>query len=295
MPKEEYVVKFFFAGSQLKKQVKKLSKLGLIAGKGELPLEWAKAAQEKDFEIIAYQLMEAEDKNLESCVEQLKKVSLGQLDKLIKTLLNDGIREIVIIGKIEKSLLYQDLTLDNRFKKLLAGLDNYSSDNISLAVIKELNNAGIDVLEQHIHLDKLVAEKGLLNSAKIDEKLFQEMKYGLKLAREIARLEIGQTVILKDNDVVAVEAIEGTDKTIQRAGKHAGEGILMAKASKPGQDYRFDTPTVGYNTLMNLIAVSAKALVLEAGSTFIINKDNFLKKAEENNLLVYAMSAEDLE
>ncbi|MEJ6951245.1 LpxI family protein [Natronospora cellulosivora (SeqCode)] len=272
-----------------------MSHIGLIAGKGNLPIVWAKAAQEKGVKVIAYQLIEAADQSLDAYVDQVKKVSVGQLDKLIKTLLKDQVEQVVMIGKVEKSLLYQGLQIDDRFKMLIARLDKHSSDAITIAIMNEFEKEGIELLEQSIYLNDLLATEGILTSGgELASELLQDLKYALKIACDLARLEIGQTVIVKGRDVIAVEGIEGTDKTIQRAAKYVGSGIVMAKASEPQQDSRFDIPTVGFLTLENLIDANAKALVLEADSTFIIDKKNFIKKAEEHNIIVCALRSEDL-
>ena len=272
-----------------------MSRIGLIAGKGNLPLIWAKAAREKGVEVYAYQLVEVVDQPLEEYVSRAKKISVGKLDELIKTISKDKITKVVMIGKVEKSLLYQGINLDNRFKKLLADLEDLNSDSILLAIVNELINEGIEVAEQFIHLDKLLPKSGTLTSKKIDEKLMQDIKYGFKMAREIARLDIGQTLVVKNKAVLSVEAIEGTDATIQRGGRITGPGAVVAKVSKPQQDFRFDLPTVGDTTLNNLIDVKAKALVVEAELTLIIDRENFLKKAEENAIDVIALKTADLD
>lgn len=269
-----------------------MSKIGLIAGKGLLPEIWAKSARENDKEVYVYQLSEATDNSLERIADQVSVINIGQLDKLIKTLLADNIKKVVMIGKVEKSLLYQDLPLDDKLKKLLAGLEILNDDSILMGIVNELAREGIEVIPQSTFLEALFPEKGVLTAHEPDEQLISDMRYGFKLAREIGRLDIGQTVVVKNRAVLAVEAIEGTDQTIKRGGEIGGKGIVVAKVSKPHQDFRFDIPTVGETTLKNLIATKASGLVVEAGRTFLIDQDNLVKMAEDNGITIMALEEE---
>ncbi|MFP4662436.1 MAG: LpxI family protein [Halanaerobiales bacterium] len=270
-----------------------MSKIGLIAGKGNLPVLWARSARNQGVEVYAYNLF-ASNSELEESVDQVKKVDIGQLDQLIKTLHEDQISEVVMIGKVEKSLLFQGLELDFRMKKVLDGLIDFNDDNIMLGIVDELAAEDIKVLKQSTYLDELMVSPGVLTEEQPDEQLLSDMKYGFKMAREIGRLDIGQTVIVKNRAVLAVEAIEGTDQAIKRGGQIGGSGVVVAKVSKPQQDFRFDIPTVGDTTLNNLIEVNASALVIEAERTFLINKEEFIKKAGENDIIVAALHEEDL-
>ncbi|MFP4015623.1 MAG: LpxI family protein [Halanaerobiales bacterium] len=267
-----------------------MSRIGLIAGKGNLPFLWARSASKHGVEVYAYQLFDSDNKKLEESVDQVKKVDIGQLDQLINTLHEDQISELVMIGKVEKSLLFQGLELDLRMKKMLGGLKDLNDDNVMLGIVNELSEENIKILKQSIYLEELLVGPGVLTEEQPDEQLLSDMKYGFKMAREIGRLDIGQTVIVKNKAVLAVEAIEGTDQAIKRGGKIGGPGVVVAKVSKPQQDFRFDIPTVGDTTLNNLIEVNARALVIEAKRTFLIDKEAFIKKAEENDILVMALS-----
>jgi DUF1009 family protein len=268
----------------------KMSRIGLVAGKGYLPVLWARSAREHGEEVYVYQLVDdSTDNSLEESVDQVKKVDIGQLDQLIETLYTDKIKQLVMIGKVEKSSLFQGLALDLRMKTLLAGLEDLNDDSIMLGIVDELANEGIEVIKQSSYLEHLLISPGVLTSRQPDEQLLSDMKYGFKMAREIGRLDIGQTVVVKNRSVLAVEAIEGTDRAIVRGGQIGGSGAVVAKVSKPQQDFRFDIPTVGETTLDKLIDIKARGLVIEADRTFMIDKEAFIKKAEKNEIVVMAL------
>ncbi len=271
------------------------NRVGVIAGKGLLPLIWTRAAKEKGNQVCAFQLVEAADKPLEGIADQVSYISVGELNNLIQSILKLKINKVVMIGKVEKSLLYSDLNLDNRMKGLLENLEVLNDDCILLAIVKELASEGIEVLKQSTFIEDLFPEPGLLTSLEPDEQLFSDMAYGLKMAREIGRLDIGQTVVVKDRSVLAVEAIEGTDQAIRRGGKLGGPGTVIAKVSKPDQDWRFDIPTVGLTTLQNLIDIKAKGLVIEARKTFLLEKKKIIEIAEKNKLTIMALDSTKIE
>lgn len=272
-----------------------MERVGVIAGKGFLPSIWVKAAREKGNRVYAFQLSEVADYSLEGIADQVKYFSIGELNNLIQSLHTLDIDKVVMIGKVEKSLLFSDIKLDNRMKGLLAELEVLNDDSILLAIVEELASEGIEVLKQSTFIEDLFPEPGVLTSLKPDEQLLSDMTFGFKMAREIGRLDIGQTVVVKDRSVLAVEAIEGTDQAIKRGGEIGGPGTVIAKVSKPGQDWRFDIPTVGLTTLQNMIAIKARGLVIEAGKTFLIDKTKLLEKAEENGLVVMALDTTTIE
>lgn len=270
-------------------------RIGLIAGEGDLPHIWAKAAREQGREVYAYNLRKSTNKTLEGIADQVKNVNIGLLDKLIKDLKAAQIKEVVMIGKVEKSLLFQEIILDKRFKSLLGKLEHFNNDSILLGIVNEFAREGIKVLEQSCYLEELISGQGILTENQPDEQLISDIKYGFKVAREIGRLDIGQTIVLRNRTVLAIETIEGTDETIRRGGLLGGPGVVVAKVAKPQQDFRFDLPVVGEDTLNTLIEVRAKALVMEADSTILLDKDIFIEKADENDIIVVALKSTDIE
>ena len=270
-----------------------MAKVGMIAGWGKLPRIWAREASKRGHKVYAYPLAEEETVSLNEYTERVSPVNIGEFDNLIKTLLKHDIEKVVMIGKVKKDHLF-NLEFDNRMKQLFASLDNLNDDNILRAIASEFTAEGIEILSQSTYLKDLLPEAGILTDNKPTRQVKEDMEYGFLTALKIGEMDIGQTVIVRDKSVIAVEAAEGTDQTIKRGGRLAGGGVVMAKACKPGQDFRFDLPTLGLNTIDNLISVQARGLILDAGKTFLLNRDEFLKRAEKADIIVVAIDSANI-
>ncbi|TDX59208.1 LpxI family protein [Orenia marismortui] len=267
-----------------------MAKIGLLAGNGNLPVIFSQVAVSQGHEVVCITVTpEAEIDKLEDIVDKLYQINVGQLDKLITTLKSEKIIDLVMLGKVTKELLYQGVELDQRFMQLLANLEEKNDDAIMLAIVQELGQAGIKISNQTKYIEDLLPQEGTLTQIKPDEETLADMKYGFKMAKEIGRLDIGQTVVVKDKAIMAVEAIEGTDEAILRGGKLGRGEVVVAKVSKPQQDLRFDIPAVGLDTLDKLIEVNAKGLVIEANKTFIVNQEEFIKEAEKAQIPIVVM------
>ncbi|AGB42298.1 hypothetical protein Halha_2424 [Halobacteroides halobius DSM 5150] len=267
-----------------------MSKIGLIAGNGNLPVLFTQAAREQGYEIVVITVTpEAASNKLADLTDHFYQIEVGQLDKIITTLQQEEVSEVVMLGKVTKELLYQGVELDNKFKQLLASLPDKNDDAIMLGVVKVLKEAGIKVADQTKFIEKLLPDAATLTTVEPSEEVLADMKYGFKMAKEIGRLDIGQTIVVKDKAVMAVEAIEGTNEAIRRGGKLGCQEVVVAKVSKPQQDLRFDIPTVGLETLQRLIEVGAKGLVIEANKTFIVNQTEVIKKANQAGIPIVAM------
>ena len=255
-------------------------KLGLIAGMGELPIAVAGEAKSQGYTICAIALEPLADKSLSSHVDEIKWVNVGKLGTLINSLKKSGIKEAVMAGKVSKTLLYKSkITPDLRAVKLLFTLKDRRDDSILLAIAKELADEGIELLDITLFSTGLLMPEGVLTKNKPSNDEWKDIEFGWKMAKEIGRLDIGQTVVVKDRAVMAVEAIEGTDEAIKRGGKLAGEGAVVVKVSKPNQDMRFDVPAVGLQTLSAMQEVKARVLCVEAKKSLILNKDKLLEEA----------------
>ncbi|MBM7556977.1 LpxI family protein [Halanaerobacter jeridensis] len=268
-------------------------KLGLIAGDGELPILFAQGAQQAGLDLTAITVTpDAKTDKLKEIVPGTEKIEVGQLDKIINYLQDEEISEVVLLGKVTKELLFQGIELDQRFKKLLAQLPEKNDDAIMLAIVNELQEEGIEVSDQTKFMQQFFVDEGLLTTVEPSEAVLEDMEYGFQMAKEIGGLDIGQTVVVKDQAVMAVEAIEGTDEAILRGGK-LGQEVVAAKVSKPQQDFRFDIPTVGLQTIENLIEVDAKGLVIEADKTFIVNQEQVIAKANEAGIAIKALNSKE--
>jgi len=259
-----------------------MKKLGLIAGMGELPIEIAREAKSKGFTVAAVALEPLADKALSSHVDEIKWVNVGKLGKLIDSLKSYGIKEAVMAGKVSKTLLYGGkITPDLRALKFLFSLKDRKDDSILLALAKELEDEGIALLDITIFSENLLMPEGVLTKNEPTSNEWKDIKFGWKIAKEIGRLDIGQTVVVKDQAVMAVEAIEGTDEAIRRGGTLSGKGSVVVKVSKPNQDMRFDVPTVGSKTLESMAKVGARVLCVESGKSLLMDREAVLLQARE--------------
>jgi hypothetical protein len=261
--------------------------LGLIAGQGELPRAVAMDARAKGYKVVAVALDSLADDSLESCVDVMGRFNVGKVGKIIEFLKKNNVKETVMAGKVPKSLLYKgDIKLDLKAIKLLFSLKDRRDDSILLAASKELEKHGIRLLDMTDFCSGLLTPEGVLTSTKPSRSEWKDIKFGFKMAKEIGRLDIGQTVVVKEQAVMAVEAIEGTDEAIRRGGRLANGGATVVKVSKPEQDMRFDVPVVGMKTLQTMIEAKIRVLAVEAGKSIFLQRDEFIKEAEEAGITV---------
>ncbi|MEN6412076.1 MAG: UDP-2,3-diacylglucosamine diphosphatase LpxI [Veillonellales bacterium] len=264
--------------------------IGLLAGLGRLPVEFARAAHGMGFAVIAIGLVPDVDRELAAAAQKMYSISVGELDRIITTLKSEKAEQVTMLGKVTKELLFAGtVQRDSRMQKLLTGLPDNSDDTLMLAFVRELAAAGIGILDQTKLIRTLMPSPGLLTSRRPSAAEQADMDFGFSMARQIGGLDIGQTVVVKDRAVMAVEAIEGTDSCIRRGGQLGRGGVTVAKAAKPNQDMRFDVPSVGPDTLRAMIEAGAKALVIEAGKTLLVERETVLKLANDNGIAIMAM------
>jgi len=264
--------------------------IGLLAGTGGLPVQFARAARGMGFTVIAVGVVPGTDPELNNIAHKSYHISVGQLQEILTTLKNEGVTEVTMLGKVTKELMFTGtVQLDDRIKKLLAGLPDNSDDTIMLGFVRELMMEGFQILDQSALLKTLMPAPGVLTKREPTELEQADMNFGFKMAKEMGRLDIGQTVVVKNCAVMAVEAIEGTDACIRRGGELGRGDVVVAKVAKPNQDLRFDIPTVGLNTLQTMCEAKATALVIEAGKTLLTDRENVLKLANEHGITIVAM------
>ncbi len=271
-----------------------MDKIGLIAGYGKLPLIWAKQAQKNNVTVHAFPVSEEYSKDLEGFSETVNYISLTQLDCFINKLKEYEVDKIIMLGKVNKKYFYEKDNFDQRFIKIFQDSQNLEDHSILKKIVAEFNKEGIEVVKQNLFLDDLLIAAGQFNSIIPDEVLLEDMKYAFKKAKDIANLGIGQTVLTKNKAVVAVEALEGTDQAIKRAGQLVQEGAVMAKVSKKNHDFRFDIPTIGPDTIKNLISISADGLVLESSRILVLDRERVKKMADEAELSIISISPEEV-
>jgi len=264
--------------------------IGLLAGVGGLPAQFARAARGMGFTVIAVGVVPGVDPELNNIANKTYHISVGQLQQILTTLKNEGVTEVTMLGKVTKELMFTGtVQLDQRIQQLLASLTDNSDDTIMLAFVRELVAEGFTILDQTALIKSLMPLPGVLTKRPPSTLERADMEFGFKIAKEMGRLDIGQTVVVKKCAVMAVEAIEGTDVCIRRGAELGRGGVTVAKVAKPNQDQRFDVPTVGLSTITAMIEADATALVIEAGKTLIVDREKVLSLANDHNITIVAM------
>jgi len=264
-----------------------MPKLGIIAGSGRFPLLLANAARADGWEIVVFGV---EDESLEpellGSFKTVYRLRIEQVGRLIELLHEENIRDAVMAGKVIKRKILGDLKPDARTIRVLLKLKDHADDSLLGAVTRELESEGIHLHPSASFIKELLAPEGTLTGNAPTEKEWGDIRYGWRIAKEMGRVDVGQTVVVKDKAVIAVEAIEGTDEAIKRSGALAGAGVVVVKVAKPQQDTRFDMPTVGLNTIESMISVKARVLAIEAGWTVLLDRNDTIKKADAAGIVL---------
>lgn len=266
-----------------------VNRIGLLAGSGRFPIIFAESARKKDVEVVAIGINEETSKELEKFVNKIYWLGVGELEKLLGILKKENIRSIIMAGQVRHKLLFDNnIKIDKKMQFLLGSLRNKKTDSIIGAVARLLECKGIKVLSSITFLSDYLPQKGVLTSKLPDERVLKDIDFGRRIAKAIAGLDIGQSIVVKDGVVLAVESIEGTDETIRRAERYGKDGIVVIKVTKPKQDMRFDVPVIGPDTIRLLKEVKASCLSIEAKKTLIIDKQETLRLAEEAGISIVA-------
>lgn len=264
-----------------------MQKLGLLAGIGNLPLEFAKAAKGMGIEITAIALTKNVNSELKNYVDSYHEINMGQVATIFETLKKENVPAVTMIGKVTKETLFDGTIIpDKMAMSILASLPNQNDDTLLMGIVQAFLATGIKVMDQTQLIAPLLPKPGILTKRQPTEKELADIEYGFKMAKAIGELDIGQTVVVKDRAIMAVEAIEGTDECILRGGKLGRGEVVVAKTAKPQQDNRFDMPSVGITTINSMIAAKATVLVMEAGRTLFVDAAQALKLADENNIAI---------
>ncbi len=269
-----------------------MTPLGLIAGNGRFPFLVAAAARRKGRRVVAIALQEETAPELAGEVDEIHWVSLGQLGKAIAALRGAGVQEAVMAGQVKHRQIFSDIVPDLKLVGVLARLAFRNTDSLIGAVAYALEREGISLRPSTELLADHLASEGPMTrrSPSGDER--KDIDYGRAVARSLAGMDLGQTVVVKDRAAVALEAMEGTDEVIRRAGRIAGPGTVVVKMAKPRQDMRFDVPVVGPGTLLAMREAGARTLAVEAGRTLLLDKPALLAEADGDGVAVFGLSPE---
>jgi UDP-2,3-diacylglucosamine hydrolase len=267
------------------------SRWGLIAGNGRFPFLVLEAARSQGIDMAVIALREEASPELAEIVSRLHWVSLGELSKTIDLLHEEGVTHAVMAGQVKHNKIFSAIRPDWKLAKLLFSLPRKNTDSLIGAVAKVLEDEGIHLVDSTSFLRPLLPEPGVLTRRAPDAHEAADIAYGREIARKIAGLDLGQTVVIGDLACVAVEAMEGTDETIERAGRLAGgSGLVVVKVPKPRQDMRFDVPVVGLKTVEAMTGAKATALAIEAGRTLLFDRAKLIEAADAAGIAIEAFA-----
>jgi UDP-2,3-diacylglucosamine hydrolase len=262
--------------------------VGLVAGEGELPAIVARGIQARGLEVVAIALSEPIAQQLQPFVPRLHCLGAGQGNKIIAALKREGVHDLVMIGKVSKTVLFHRWRFDSRAWRILRRVSSWQDDVLLAEIVREFESEGMRVVEPSRFIPDLCPGDGVLTQRRPTRREWQDIAYGFEAARSVGKLGIGQTTVVKHGTILAVEGMEGTDEAIARGCRLAHEGAVVVKVSRPGQDLRLDLPTVGLQTLTVMRQGRATVLAIEAGKTVVVGGEAFARTAEEAGISVVA-------
>jgi len=264
---------------------------GLIAGNGDFPFLVLEGARSRGIEMAVIAIREEASPALERAAKRLHWVSLGELSRAIELLHSEGVKHAVMAGQVKHNKIFSSIRPDWRLAKLLFSLNTKNTDALIGAIAKVLHDEGIELVDSTAFLGALLPQTGVLTRRAPDVTEHADIAYGREVARQIAGLDLGQTVVIRDRACVAIEAMEGTDETIERAGRIAGgQRIVVVKVSKPKQDMRFDVPVVGRRTIEVMKQANATALAIDAGRTLLFEREELIRAADDAGIAIEAFA-----
>ncbi len=261
-------------------------KYGLIAGNGRFPFLVVEGAKKAGASLAVVAIKEETDKSIEEITDKVLWVGIGQLGKMISFFKKEGVEKAIMAGQVKHVQIFSGAFPDWRMAKMLYNLPRRNTDSLIGGIAGELAKDGIELIDSTFFMSEHLASEGVLSRRQPDETERGNIEYGLQIANEIARLDLGQTIVVRAKACVAVEAMEGTDAVIKRAGELAKGKLTVVKVAKPNQDMRFDVPVVGVPTIETMIAAGATCLSLTAEKTLIFDKAAMLKLADAHKISV---------
>ena len=272
-----------------------MARIGLIAGNGRFPFLALQGARSLGHDVTVVAVKEEAFPELEGAAREagadLHWVSLGHLGKCIKILKTAGARQAIMAGQVKHAKIFSGIVPDFTLLSVLTKLRARNTDALISAVAEVLRGEGIELLNSTAFLEPLLARPGVLGRRAPSDAEVEDFAFGYRMADAIAALDIGQAIVVKDKAVVAVEAMEGTDAVVKRAGQIAGPGTRVVKVAKPNQDMRFDVPVVGVATIAAMRAAGATALTIDAGRTLIVDGERFIEAADAAEIAVVGRDA----
>ena len=267
------------------------SRIAIIAGAGRFPFHVAQEARRQGLAVVAMGIQGWADPSLADQVDRYEELAVGQLGRLIERLKAHGVRQAILAGKVTKGVLLDQRTVfDEETREILRAANEFSVSTLLGAIGKRLASEGITLLDSSTFLEDGLCPIGVLTSRGPSAPEQDDISVGLRAARALASLDIGQTVIVKGRVVVAVEALEGTDAAIRRAHALAGQGLVVVKTASPNQDRRFDLPVVGTDTIATLREAGASCLAVEAQTTLLLDREALLVSANAASICLIGVA-----
>jgi DUF1009 family protein len=263
-------------------------KYGLIAGNGKFPFLVLEGAKRAGATVAVAAIREETDPKIEKLADELIWVGVGQLGKMLRFFKKEGVEKVIMAGQVKHVQIFSSSIPDLRMIKMLLRLPRKNTDALIGAVASELASEGIELIDSTHFLNDHLPEPGNLTRRAPDERENGDIEYGLEVASEIARLDLGQTIVVRDRACVAIEAMEGTDAVIRRAGELVRGRLTVVKIAKPDQDMRFDVPVVGIPTIESMVSAGATCLCLTAGKTLMFDREEMVRLANKHKIAIVA-------
>ncbi len=266
------------------------NKYGLIAGNGRFPFLVLEAARTQGIEMVVAAIKEEAFPDIEKHATSVHWLSLGQLGKLIKTFKAEGVSHAIMAGQVKHKQIFSSIVPDLKMLQLLASLATKNTDSLIGAVARVLEREGIHLVESTTFLGPLLPGPGTLTKRSPTDEEKRDLDYGYRLARELGRLDVGQTVVVSDGACVSLEAMEGTDAVMERSAALVnGRPLRVVKLAKPNQDLRFDVPVIGPATVRLMARLRITAMAIEAGKTLMIDREELLREADQQGISIIAV------
>jgi len=267
----------------------KTEKIALIAGSGKYPLLFARKAKESGNSVVAIALKNETSPVLAGMADRTYWINTGELGKLIEICRKEQISKAVMAGRVDHAHLYEDIIKDKRTIDMLSGTKDRKANSILAAIADALAGDNIELVSPKQYLPMCFVSPGVLTLRNPARKDMEDIEFGYRIAKEIARLDIGLTVVVKDKAVLAVEAMDGTDSTIRRGGKLGRGNVIVVKVSRPDQDMRFDLPVIGENTVRTLKKSRANVLAFSSGKTVVLDREKMVKMCDRWGIILVAL------
>lgn len=264
-----------------------MKKIGMITGNGRFPKIFLEKAEKKGIQVYPLALFHSVEDEIK-LHPNYQYFNIGEVGKFISFFLKENIKEVIMLGKVEKKEIFKNIVKDDIYEVILSKLPDKKDETLLMAVVGILKINGIKILPQNYLLEEFMVEEKLYTNKNIEKEDETTIRIGIEAAKALTSIDASQCAVVKDKSVIALEGIEGTDETILRAGKYAGKGCIIVKLARPKQDMRLDIPAIGLGTIEKAIEIEAKGIVIEARKMIFLEKDEVIELANKHNIFIKA-------